>query len=222
MGIHDMLDRYQFINAKFHSRSKSITNERAIDVGTSVHSEIHYIAKNNGKFPPTMHIQTVYFVHKLGSLGWDMINAEVPLDDSELGYSTKIDVLARDRTTKKQIVLEVKTTSATWSEAQFELDNIAREPKYLLPESSPWSSLKEFKVDNPISRALAQVTLEYHSMRANGTKDIAPFVIFLFNDVEFPKSNVLKQPEDMNYPVRLYYPGEDALSDVFYRKLLGR
>lgn len=220
MGIHDVLNRYQFINKEFHSRNKYPNGESAIDVGTAVHREIHYIATHNGELPPTIHLQTLYFIVALSRKGWKMIDAEVNLEDPRLSYVTKIDVLARDQGTGKTIVIEVKTTSSTWNEAQKELQNIERQPTYALPESSPWSSRKEFKIDTPVSRALAQVTLEYHALKSSGRSNLVPFVVYLFNDITFERQKILKNEDDPEYPVRFFYPAEDALTETFYHTLI--
>jgi len=210
MGITAKLDRYQFNNKYFHSRSKG----NATDAGTEIHGEIHYIAKNK-KLPEKVHPQTVCFLNTLAKLGWEMIDAEVRVEDTTLGYHTKIDVMARDVQRGRTIVIEVKTTNATRSEAERELNNIHAEPKHKLPTTSPWSALPEFEFDTPVARAIAQVTLEYHLLWRSGRRDLEAFVVYLFwlTPAELTKEN-------FGDFVGLWQPSPRALGSEFYQSLV--
>ena len=216
MGLHKILDRYQFMNKYFHGKLVK-TPEGAKKLGDEIHRQILYMIRNNMQFPDSVYPQTVYFAKTLNAMGWKPIGGEVHLSDPHLEYTTGIDVVAWDAKYNCEIIIEVKTTGATWNEASQELENMSL-GHHDLPKTSPWSEIPEFKVDSPVSRALAQVTLEYLRLAEERPAKRKAVVVYLFN---VPPMDItqLKNENYENY-VRQFYPPEIVLSPLFYNKLI--
>lgn len=214
--MHHILDRYAFVNKHFVSPSKTSSTESATELGTAVHNEI----KDYIRSPTTRssyHYQTLYFFQSLKKLGWEAVSADVPIADPNLGYRTKVDVIARNPVTDTTIVIEVKTTSATVSEAATQIEAF-KVDKLLSPT---WG--KVLHTDTPVHRALAQVTLEYHAMKKNYAR-INAFVFYLFRNPTFTEpanmNTTLPNPNEYLNHVRIYHPIDELLSDDFYQSLL--
>lgn len=216
MGLHKILDRYQFMNKYFHGKLVK-TPEGAKKLGDEIHRQILYMIRNNMQFPDPVYTQVVYFKKTLEAMGWTPIGGEVHLSDPHLEYTTGIDVIAWDAKYNTEIIIEVKTTGATWNEAERELENMSL-GHHDLPKTSPWSEIPEFKVDSPVSRALAQVTLEYLRLSEEKPAKRKAVVVYLFNIPPMEMSQLMK--ENYENHVRQFYPPNAVLSLLFYKKLI--
>lgn len=213
--MHHLLDQYGFANKYFDSPSKPADSESAKALGTAVHTEIKdYIKDPNVR--REYHYQTLYFFQTLQILGWEPLDADVPMNDDLLHYKTRADVVAFHAATNTTVIIEVKTTLATREEALAQIEQFkANELK-----SSLW---EELKIDMPVNRAIAQATLEYHAMKSKYGRTNA-CVIYLFRNPTFVATPPLNQPkvnsDEYKQHVLLYQVYSKLLSDAFYQTLL--